>query len=234
MRHNCAAQRLDLAVEAGGVLEWWPDPVIPFRGARFWQETALTVDPDGTLLYGDLLLPGRSAAGERHDYAYYRSRLTAYRPDGTLLFTDVQALAPPPPGAAPLRDTLPAGLQTLGTVYLLARSSVVGPLLVALRDTLAQPPLADAAGGTAALAAGDGAQPPRGRPGAPTAAPAAGQGDAAGPGVLAGCSLLPRQCGVVVRMLAADGASGRRAMAGVLACARRHLLGADPPPPRKL
>ena len=62
--------------------------MIPFRDARFAQDVTLTVDPNAVLVYGDLLLPGRAAREERHVYASFASRVTARRPDGTLLFVD--------------------------------------------------------------------------------------------------------------------------------------------------
>ncbi len=234
---NGAEQRVTLDVAAGAYLEWWPDPLIPFREARFWQHVDLAIDPEATLLYADLILPGRSVTsippngthsdgatadtgpsfpseatgatvppvpsgvtGERHEYAYYDSRLTARRPDGALLFTDTQALAPPPPGGRPLRETLPDGLHTIGTVYVLAPPSCLGPLLEDLRAWLASVH-----------------HHTDGRPRQ----------------ALSGCSLLPNQCGLVVRFLAADGAVGRRLLAGIAAVARRLLRGAGPPIGRK-
>ena len=206
MERNGAAQHLELAVGAGAFLEWWPDPLIPFRGARLWQEAACTVHPEGTLLYGDLLLPGRAGAGERHEYAYYRSRVSARRPNGTLLFTDTQALAPPPPGARAPRPALPSGLHGIGTAYILSRVDTLAGLLGAVREALCGP--------------------------APAAAGGAGR---AGAGhVLGGASLLPGDCGLVVRFLAPDGRAGRCAMASIRAAARRWLLGSAPPAPRKL
>jgi urease accessory protein len=186
---------VDLAVGAGAVLEWWPDPVIPFRGSRFRQEVTLSVDPAGSLLYGDLLLPGRVASDERHAYAAYSSRVTATRPDGRRLFKDTQSLAPPPAGAPPLAETMPPGLDTLGTVYVLAPERHHATLAGALA----------AAVGGAGLA-----------------------------GVLAGYSLLPQGSGLAVRLLAPDGAAGRRAMRAVWQAARRVLVGADAPDERKL
>ncbi|MBI3972888.1 MAG: urease accessory protein UreD [Chloroflexi bacterium] len=199
MERNGAAQRVELTCGPGSFLEWWPDPVIPFRGARFWQEVGLTVDPDAHLLYGDLVLPGRVTAGEQHDYAFYRSRVTARSPDGRRLFVDTQALAPPPAGAGPIRTTLPSDRQVVGTVYVLTRSPALPALLDKLRRRLA-------ASATVGTVGGDGIR-----------------------GVLAGCSLLPAGCGIVVRFLACDGPAGRAAMAAMQAGVRQHLLGVDAP-----
>ena len=187
------AQRIELRAAAGGVLEWWPEPVIAFRGARFQQAVELQAHSEAVLLYGDLLLPGRT--GERHDYAAYSSRVTACSGDGALLFVDTQALAPTPFGRRALRDTLPADRQVIGTVFVLARAAGTD-LLAALR---------------AELGAVEGTLP-----------------------VLAGCSLLPGEAGVVVRLLAADGNAGRAALAAIRRVTRRELLHAGTAAPRKL
>jgi urease accessory protein len=128
-----AEQSIALRVEEGGVLEWWPDPIIPFRHARFAQTVELTAHPGGVMLYGDLLLPGRT--GERHEYAAYTSRLTARSAAGTLLFADSQSLAPPPFGRRRLREILPPERQVIGSVYVLA-CDAGGALVDAIRDTL--------------------------------------------------------------------------------------------------
>lgn len=195
-----ATQRIHLSAGADALLEWWPDPIIPFRGARFQQEITLTVDPQAILLYGDLLLPGRAARQERHEYATYSTRVTARRPDGALLFADAQALAPSPPGAPPFITTLPARQDTIGTVYVLAPRDQLDSLLGQLRAALAD------------------LSPPPGDP---------------SQGVLLGSSLLPSDCGAVVRLLAPDGLTGRRAMHAVWQCARRALLGVPAPDVRK-
>ena len=94
MERNYATHLVHLRAGAESVLEYLPDPVIPFRDARFYARTELTVHPTATVIVGELLLPGRVAYGEHHDYALYASRLTARSADGTLCFTDALELAP--------------------------------------------------------------------------------------------------------------------------------------------
>src|SRR5262249_52027107 len=74
--------------------EYLPDPIVPFRGSRFFQRTRVTADPDSTVIVGELLLPGRVARGEIYAYDLYRAETEARRPDGTLLFADVLRLCP--------------------------------------------------------------------------------------------------------------------------------------------
>jgi urease accessory protein len=132
MERDGAEQAVHLSAGPGTYLEWWPDPLIPFRGARFRQDVLLTVHSTAALLYGDLLLPGRSARGERHDYAAYATQVTATRPDGRLLFVDGQTFAPPPPGADRFAASLPPGLDTVGSLFVLAPSEALAALAAAL------------------------------------------------------------------------------------------------------
>lgn len=59
-----ALVRQRFTVCAGGLADVLPELLIAHARARFTQETELHVEPGGTLLYFDLLAPGRVAAGE--------------------------------------------------------------------------------------------------------------------------------------------------------------------------
>jgi urease accessory protein len=91
-RENFASQLVNLTLGAGAVLEYLPDPVVPFRGSRLFQRTSVTVDRQATVILGETLLPGRVAHQEAHAYELYWSETEVRRPDGTLLFADVLRL----------------------------------------------------------------------------------------------------------------------------------------------
>jgi urease accessory protein len=93
-RQSFASQLVNLRVGAGAVLEYLPDPVVPFRGSRLFQRTRVTVDPEATVILGETLLPGRVARDEAHVYDVYWSETEVRRADGTLLFADVLRLSP--------------------------------------------------------------------------------------------------------------------------------------------
>jgi urease accessory protein len=114
---NFATQLVDLHASRGAILEYLPDPVVPFRGSRFFQRTRVTADPDSTVILAELLLPGRVARGEIHAYDLYWAETEARRPDGTLLFADVLRLRPTEGGG-------------LGSLGLLGRSDVVATIYV--------------------------------------------------------------------------------------------------------
>ncbi len=125
-----ATQHIGLLVEGGAALEWLPDPVIPFRGARFTNSTHLVVAPGGTLIYGDILTPGRVASGESLAYTRLTTRLTVTRPSGELLYRE--AMSSVPARHAPLgRGLLGARAATSGTLLIV---SDISPMI--LRDAI--------------------------------------------------------------------------------------------------
>jgi urease accessory protein len=63
-----ARQRTDVTVAAGGLLEILPDPLIPFAGSRYRQETRITLGADAGLFWWETVAPGREAGGERFAY----------------------------------------------------------------------------------------------------------------------------------------------------------------------
>lgn len=90
MDANYAAQTQDIVLGEGAYLEYLPYPVVPFRGSRFMTQTKVTMDPSATLIYSEILMPGRMHYGEGERFAYdlFSSTVRAERPDGNALFTE--------------------------------------------------------------------------------------------------------------------------------------------------
>src|ERR1700756_4304438 len=88
------SQHLDLAENA--YLELLPGPVIPHRHSRFVTHTRATVAISATLLWAEVLQPGRKyhGAGELFEYDLYSSALTVSRPDGASLFSEKLIVEP--------------------------------------------------------------------------------------------------------------------------------------------
>ena len=84
-RHRAGAgdseQRTTISVGPGALLEYLPDPVIPYAGSRHVQRTDIRLDKGASLFWWEILAPGRQAAGER--FAFERLRVeTTVRADG--------------------------------------------------------------------------------------------------------------------------------------------------------
>jgi len=57
-------QHVKIHVAEGALLEYLPDPLLPFAGSRHRQCTSVSLADRATLLWWDVLAPGRQAMGE--------------------------------------------------------------------------------------------------------------------------------------------------------------------------
>jgi len=119
MEQNFATQLVNLRAGDGAFLEYLPEPVIPFRDARFYQRLHLTLAPTASAILGEILLPGRVAHGEAHAYTLYYADLEACSTDGTLLFADRTMLDPGP--ASPRSPGRLGPYDVLATLYVVTR-----------------------------------------------------------------------------------------------------------------
>ncbi|MBT3351857.1 MAG: hypothetical protein HOC91_04825 [Nitrospinaceae bacterium] len=85
--------RTSIRMEKDSVLEYIPDPIIPFSEARYRQEVVLDLAKGARVLYGEILYPGRVAMGEFFDYSEVALSFTA-RLDGAPLLTDAMEIFP--------------------------------------------------------------------------------------------------------------------------------------------
>ncbi|WP_168735487.1 urease accessory protein UreD [Cohnella fermenti] len=75
-REKGATVRQRLRLERDAVLEWMPEPVMPFRGARYCVCTDIELMPGSVCVIADLLCPGRVVRGEAFDFDLYDSKLS--------------------------------------------------------------------------------------------------------------------------------------------------------------
>ncbi len=62
----------------GSFLEYFPDPIIPFSGARYCSEIEVKLGKESTLFFYEMLFPGRAAKGEIFQYDFYRRRTRVF------------------------------------------------------------------------------------------------------------------------------------------------------------
>jgi urease accessory protein len=96
MDANYAAQSQEIVLQDNAYLEYLPDPMIPHRHARFLTDTRIVLAPTATLLYSEILMPGRKhyGAGELFEYDLFSSTVRAERPEGSALFTEKFVIRP--------------------------------------------------------------------------------------------------------------------------------------------
>jgi len=119
MDANHASQTQSFALADGAYLEFLPEPLIPHRQARFHSDTRISIAPTATLLYGEIVQPGRKH--HHPDESFGATLLSlgvrAERPDGQALFTEKLVIEP---ARRPVRQTGVMGpFDVLGNVILL-------------------------------------------------------------------------------------------------------------------
>lgn len=78
-------QHVVIAVEPGGILEWFPEHTIPFAGSRFRQSLRAVVAPGATLFLWDALASGRIARGERWAFTDLENEIQITTASGSAL-----------------------------------------------------------------------------------------------------------------------------------------------------
>jgi urease accessory protein len=81
-RHRAGAadseQKARFSVGDAALLEYLPDPVIPYAGSRHMQRTEIRLGRGSTLFWWEVLAPGRLAAGERFAFERLRVQTEVY------------------------------------------------------------------------------------------------------------------------------------------------------------
>ncbi len=120
MDANCAVQTQSLVLADSAYLEFMPEPLIPHRRARYFSDTRISIAPTATLLYGEIVQPGRKHhhPDESFGATLLSLAVRAERPDGRTLFTEKLVIDPV---RRPVRQTGVMGpFDVLGNVMLLA------------------------------------------------------------------------------------------------------------------
>ena len=64
----------EVVVGEGALLEYVPDAVIPFAGARFLQRTSIDLADGAGMFWWEILAPGREARGELFEYEHFEMK----------------------------------------------------------------------------------------------------------------------------------------------------------------
>jgi len=84
-----SAQTTSISVAEGGLLEYLPDPLIPFAGSRHRQTTRIALAQRATLFGWEVIAPGRQAMGERFRFDKLRLATRIESPAGPVLLEDL-------------------------------------------------------------------------------------------------------------------------------------------------
>ena len=120
MNANYASQLQKIVVEDGGWLEYLPDTIIPHRTSRFLSHTDISIAETGSLIYAEVLLPGRKYHHEDELFGYdlYSSTIEATRRGtGEKLFVEKCIVDPSMTELS--RSGIMNGYEVFGNVILL-------------------------------------------------------------------------------------------------------------------
>ncbi len=134
MERNYATQIVNISVDDGCYLEYIPDQIIPYTDSRFYQNVNLRVHDNATMVYSEMLAPGRVASSESFEYdiVYMKTHATNQRAE--LKFTDVFILEPK---KFNLKAIGVLGSHSIvGSVYILSTANHVKQLIYEINNCL--------------------------------------------------------------------------------------------------
>lgn len=88
-----SVQFVDLTMDSGSILEWIPEPTIPFAGSRFDQQVTIRLGPGALVIFWDALASGRVANGEQWAFSYLANQIKIITAGGKTLM-ERYALSP--------------------------------------------------------------------------------------------------------------------------------------------
>ncbi|MDN4606657.1 urease accessory protein UreD [Sporosarcina highlanderae] len=75
---DTCVQTIDVKLAEEARLEWMPEVIIPFAEAKFQMETTIHLANNATLLWGEIIAPGREMRGEVFDFTSLKSKMKIY------------------------------------------------------------------------------------------------------------------------------------------------------------
>lgn len=119
MNADYATQVINLNLGRDSYLEYLPDQTIPYRNSRFYQEVSVRMHNNSSLVYWEILTPGRKGR-EHFDYDIYYSRLNVQDESGNPLLSDTVVLQPK--SSSLTRQGAMGKHEVLGNFYVVSES----------------------------------------------------------------------------------------------------------------
>jgi urease accessory protein len=126
MEKNYASQTINIKVEEESYFEYIPDQIIPFRNSRFYQEVHLNVHDNATMIYSEVIVPGRVASGEAFEYDICYIKTVGKNQLGRIRFIDTLKLEPRTESIKGKNNF--GNLHVVGTVYIITKENFVNDL----------------------------------------------------------------------------------------------------------
>ncbi|HZD36657.1 MAG TPA: urease accessory protein UreD [Nitrososphaeraceae archaeon] len=94
MERNYATQIVNIDLGPDSYFELIPDQIIPYRNSRFYQTIKMRVHDSSTMIYSEMIVPGRVASGESFEYDICYMKTVGLNQANQLRFTDIAILEP--------------------------------------------------------------------------------------------------------------------------------------------
>ena len=119
MENNYASQIVNITVGEDSFFEYIPDQIIPFRNSRFYQEVELNVHDNATMIYSEVIVPGRVASGEAFEYDICYIKTVGKNHLGRPRFMDTVKLEPKNENLR--AEGILGNFKVVGTTYIITK-----------------------------------------------------------------------------------------------------------------
>lgn len=123
METNYATQLVNVAVDDGCYLEFVPDQIIPYRDSRFYQKVDLNIHDNATMVYSEIIVPGRVASGDSFEYDICYMKSLGRNQNHKLRFIDIAILEPKKTNLKILG--ILGNFDVVGNMYILTKTKYV-------------------------------------------------------------------------------------------------------------
>src|ERR671918_689092 len=132
MEKNYATQIVNIIVDDGCYFEFIPDQIIPYRNSRFYQTVSLSIHDNATMMYAEMIVPGRVASGESFEYDICYMKALAKNQNNVLRFIDVAVLEPKKRSLNILG--ILGKFSVVGNMYILTKTKYVAELITEINS----------------------------------------------------------------------------------------------------
>jgi urease accessory protein len=134
MEKNYATQIVNIIVDDGCYFEFVPDQIIPYRDSRFYQKVNLNIHDNATMMYAEMIVPGRVASGESFQYDICYMKALAKNQNNVLRLIDVAVLEPKKRSLNILG--ILGSFSVVGNMYILTKAKYIAELVTDINSVL--------------------------------------------------------------------------------------------------
>jgi urease accessory protein len=134
MEKNYATQIVNVVVDNDCYFEFVPDQIIPYRDSRFYQKVNLNVHDNATMIYSEMIVPGRVASEESFEYDICYMKSLGRNQNHKLRFIDIAILEPKKNNLKILG--ILGNFDVVGNMYILTKAKHVAELNNEINSTL--------------------------------------------------------------------------------------------------